>query len=91
MINAKKIKETYRPFSNVQEANRIIKGRRIAKRPGVFNDDTGEIYNILRTDDNGVYFEDFQNGTMLYYYDNLLLDYLFEDGEPIGIKKDGDK
>lgn len=87
MITIAEIRQNYRPFENKSEANRTIHGRRIIKRPGVYLEDAGESYEIVKTDDIGVYFHGFYDGRMPYYYDNLMLDYLFEDGEVIGIAR----
>lgn len=87
MITFHEIRTMYRPFRSVEEANRVIKNRMIMKRPGVFNDDRKEKYTIVHTDNCELIFEDWRGERTYYFYDNIIYDYLFTDGEVIGIKR----
>lgn len=87
MITYKELQEEYEPFNNAREAIPEIKNRCIIKRPGVFSDDDGRKYVIQRVTDNGFMIYHHPEEETEYRYDNLLLDYLFDDGQPIGRKK----
>lgn len=87
MITCKEIKQYYRSFESRKEANSVIRNREIMKRPGVFLDDSKEWYTIIETTDNSVVFENDKGERIFYEFENILLDYLFTDGEVIGIKR----
>lgn len=87
MITCKEIKQYYRSFESRKEANSVIRNREIMKRPGVFLDDSKEWYTIIETTDNSVVFENDKGEMIFYEFENILLDYLFTDGEVIGIKR----
>ena len=87
MITCKEIKQYFRSFESRKEANSVIRNREIMKRPGVFLDDSKEWYTIIETTDNSVVFENDKGERIFYEFENILLDYLFTDGEVIGIKR----
>lgn len=85
MITGKEIRANYRIFNDKKEANETINNRKIMKRPGVYLEDDGEKYSVVETFDTYLIFQ--LNAGLLrkYEYDNLILDYLFEDLEVIGV------
>jgi hypothetical protein len=84
-MKTKEIDAIVRPFT-MEEARTKI-GKYIIKRPGVFLEDDGSVYQILDVKDDGFTFFEKDYFHESYRFVNIIYDYLFEDGSFIGVYK----
>ena len=78
------IDKHYRPYT-YDEAKKKI-GKYIIKRPGVYSDDDGSEYKIAGIKDNGFQFFEGDCFHISYKFENIIYDYVFENGDIIGVK-----
>jgi len=84
-MTKKEIDAIARPFT-LGEAKTVI-GKYIMKRPGVYADDNGAVYKIIDIDNNGFQFFEGDCFHKSYKFENIIYDYVFENGSIIGIYK----
>ena len=84
-LTKSEIDSKYIPYCECEARKHI--GQYIKKRPGVFNDDTGRVYKILGCTNVGFIFWDKDIYHGMYRYENIIYDYVFENGNIIGIKR----
>ena len=84
-LKIKEIDALVRPFTP-KEAYKYI-GKYIMKRPGVYHDDDGSVYQIVGVTEKGFVFWEKDYLWNPYKFDNIIYDYVFENGELMGAKK----
>lgn len=83
-LKIKEIDAVVRPFTEEEARNYV--GKYIMKRPGVYRDDDGSVYKIVDVKDNGFVFWEKDYLWNPYYFDNIIYDFVFENGDLIGVK-----
>jgi hypothetical protein len=84
-MNTKEIDAIVRPFTTEEAKSKV--GKYIIKRPGVFAEDDGSVYKIIDVQADGFTFWEKDFYWNSYKFDNIIYDYLFEDGTFIGVYK----
>lgn len=82
-MTKKEIDAIARPFTT-KEAMKCI-GRVIKRRPGVYLDDDGSLFEIECVYDNGFMFWEGECFHESYKFENIIYDYVFENGSLIGV------
>jgi len=84
-LKMKEIDKIVRPFTE-EEAKKHI-GKYIIKRQGVYMDDDGSVYKIIGVKDGGFTFWEKDYLHKSYSFNNIIYDYIFENGTFIGVYK----
>ena len=75
----------YRPYTYDEAKIKI--GKYIIKRPGVYSDDNGAVYKISGIRKNGFQFFEGDCFHVSYRFENIIYDYVYDNGDVIGVKK----
>lgn len=82
-MTKKEIDAIARPFTN-KEARSVI-GKYIMKRPGVYDNDNGAVYKIIGVVNDGFQFFEGDYFHASYRFENIIYDYVFENGSLLGV------
>ena len=84
-LTTKEIDAIVRPYTYDEAISKI--GKYIIKRPGVYAADNGAVYKIAGIKNDGFQFFEGDYFHASYKFENIIYDYVFEDGSFIGIYK----